>query len=343
LASNHSQPAGPPEDSSSAPESAPSWRSNLTSESRPRLASRGETAAGPGRAGRAVQASRTNGEAAQRPTGPAAGRTLVDGPEGSGPDGSGAVEADEADPRDAAKRETPRSLEDGDSPAIKRGRWTPEELQRLEDLYGRRDDAAIARELGRTVPSVRAQAQKHFGDRQRSGPWTPEETERLKDYIGASSPDVIARIFGRHPKEISERIESLDSKVKTGDWSRDEVQRLRQLYGRRTDPDLARILGRPVREIREKAVEYALRKDKAFTRKLEGASATRMPRWTEEELQILRELYPLRPNLEIAHQLKRSVKSVVSKAYHLGLKKDPERLREMGRENVALRYEDDEG
>ena len=230
----------------------------------------------------------------------------------------------------------------GELQAVKRGRWSPDELQRLEELYGRRDDAAIARELGRTVPSVRAQAQKLFGDRQRSDPWTPEETERLKDYIGASSTDVIARIFGRHPREVSERIESLDSKVKSGDWARDEVQRLRQLYGRRTDQDLARILGRPVEEIEAKATEYALRKDKAFTRKLEGASATRMPRWTEAELQTLREVYPLRPNLEIAHQLKRSVKSVVSKAYHLGLKKDPERLREMGRENVALRYEVEE-
>lgn len=225
--------------------------------------------------------------------------------------------------------------------AGKRGRWTPEELRRLEDLYGRRDDATIARELGRTVAGVRAQAQKLFAERQRSGPWSAEETERLKEYIGASSTDVIARIFGRHPREVNEHIEALDAKLRTGDWTRDEVQRLRQLYGRRMDQDLARILGRPIEEIQEKAIEYALRKDKAFVRKLEGTSATRMPRWTEQELQVLREVYPLRPNLEIAHQLKRSVKSVVSKAYHLGLKKDPERLREMGRENVALRYEED--
>jgi hypothetical protein len=33
------------------------------------------------------------------------------------------------------------------------------------------------------------------------------------------------------------------------------------------------------------------------------------------------------------------VKSVVSKAHNLGLKKDRERLREMGRENVRLRYD----
>jgi hypothetical protein len=34
------------------------------------------------------------------------------------------------------------------------------------------------------------------------------------------------------------------------------------------------------------------------------------------------------------------VKSVVSKAHHLGLKKSSERLRSMGRENVSLRYQD---
>jgi hypothetical protein len=33
------------------------------------------------------------------------------------------------------------------------------------------------------------------------------------------------------------------------------------------------------------------------------------------------------------------VKSVVSKAHNLGLKKEAERLREMGRENVSLRYQ----
>ena len=57
--------------------------------------------------------------------------------------------------------------------------------------------------------------------------------------------------------------------------------------------------------------------------------------------QVLRELYPKSKNLEIARQLNRSVKSMVSKAHNLGLKKDRERLREMGRENVRLRYSKD--
>ena len=87
----------------------------------------------------------------------------------------------------------------------------------------------------------------------------------------------------------------------------------------------------------------ALAKDKAFLRRIDQKSVTRMPRWTDQELDVLRELYPLLPNLEIAQKLNRSVKSVVSKAHNMGLRKDPKRLRQMGRENVSLRYisEDD--
>ena len=47
----------------------------------------------------------------------------------------------------------------------------------------------------------------------------------------------------------------------------------------------------------------------------------------------------MQSNLELARTLGRSVKSVVSKAHNLGLKKDRERLRQMGRENVRLRYD----
>jgi hypothetical protein len=49
-------------------------------------------------------------------------------------------------------------------------------------------------------------------------------------------------------------------------------------------------------------------------------------------------MYPTVANLDIAAKLNRSVKSVVSKAHNLGLKKEADRLREMGRENVGMRY-----
>jgi hypothetical protein len=87
------------------------------------------------------------------------------------------------------------------------------------------------------------------------------------------------------------------------------------------------------------AARHRLAKDKAFLRRVSGQeAASRMPRWTPEDLELLARLYPTTSNLEIAKLLDRSVKSIVSKAHTEGLKKDPERLREMGRQNVSQRY-----
>lgn len=62
------------------------------------------------------------------------------------------------------------------------------------------------------------------------------------------------------------------------------------------------------------------------------------PRWTKEEIKFLLDWYADTSNTEIAEHLGRSVKSVVSKAFHMGLRKSPDRLREMGAENVSIRY-----
>jgi hypothetical protein len=69
-----------------------------------------------------------------------------------------------------------------------------------------------------------------------------------------------------------------------------------------------------------------------------GSSATRMPRWDTQAIGVLVEFYPKTANLDLAQKLNRSVKSVVSKAHNLGLKKEVDRLRQMGRENVSMRY-----
>ena len=220
----------------------------------------------------------------------------------------------------------------------RRGRWSQAEVARLRELYGLRDDKAIARELNRPVQSVRKMAEQLFPLGQRSGPWSDEEVERLKRYLGAADDLVLARILGRTPAEVAERIEELGRVRRTEPWKQEEIAELKKLYGTRRDEDLALIFGRDVEEIRDQASELRLAKDKAFVRKIEGGATTRMPRWSADEIQILEEMYPTESNLDIAARLERSVKSVVSKAHNLGLKKSVERLQEMGRENVSLRY-----
>ena len=78
----------------------------------------------------------------------------------------------------------------------KRGRWSLAERARLRELYGLRDDVAIARELKRPVASVVRVAQSIFPARpSRTGPWTATEVLELKRRLGARSTEVIARIL----------------------------------------------------------------------------------------------------------------------------------------------------
>lgn len=220
----------------------------------------------------------------------------------------------------------------------RRGRWSQAEIARLRELYGTRDDKAIAKELNRSVQSIRRVAEQLFPLGVRKGPWEPEEDERLKELLGGTTREVIARVLGRTPEEVAQRARELAVVQRSDPWTADEVARLKRIYGTRTDADLAIIFGRPVEAIRRKAKSLRLAKDKAFLRRIAGAPSTRMPRWSREEVEILRELYPTHSNLDIAQRLDRSVKSVVSKAHNLGLKKSVERLQEMGRQNVGLRY-----
>lgn len=226
----------------------------------------------------------------------------------------------------------------GRASAPRRGRWSQREQARLKELYGLRDDAAIARELKRPVASIRRMAEKLFTGPARSGPWTATEVMELRRYLGATSPEVIGRILGRPTDEVNERIFELGRIKRGGAWQREELAEFKRIYGTRTDEDLSRLFGRSIEEICQLSAEHGLCKDKAFVRKLRGEASTRMPRWRAEELELLRASYGRDANLDIAKRLGRSVKSVVSKAHTLGLKKSPDRLSEMGRANVRARY-----
>ncbi|MFT4710142.1 MAG: hypothetical protein ACI8Q9_001270 [Planctomycetota bacterium] len=221
----------------------------------------------------------------------------------------------------------------------RRGRWAQAEVDRLKELYGVRDEAAIARELGRSVVSVRKMAESICRGEPRQGPWAAVEVQELKRFLGVSTPEVIARLLGRPEDEVRARIQELGQVRTETHWGRDEIVEFKRVFGTRTNEDLTRIFGRPMADIESLAAEHALAKDKAFLRRLAGDVATRMPRWSSEELELLKELYPTNANLDIARELGRSVKSVVSKAHNMGLRKDLDRLREMGRQNVSHRYQ----
>tara|TARA_R110000851_G_scaffold120002_1_gene248067 strand:- start:8542 stop:8913 length:372 start_codon:yes stop_codon:yes gene_type:complete len=114
-------------------------------------------------------------------------------------------------------------------------------------------------------------------------------------------------------------------------WTPDEVLHLQRSYGSTDTAAIARKIGRTEEEVDAKAASMSLSRDKT---KFAGQV---MPRWSSAEVQTIREMYPASANLTIAKALGRSVRSVVSMAHKLKLKKDGARLQDMGRENVLLR------
>lgn len=64
----------------------------------------------------------------------------------------------------------------------------------------------------------------------------------------------------------------------------------------------------------------------------------KMPRWTVCQLEYVRDHYASVPNEELARRTGKTAKAIVTLAHRFGLRKSPERLIEMGRENVNKRY-----
>lgn len=229
--------------------------------------------------------------------------------------------------------------EDRDPEPLRSGEWSEHELDHLRQWYGLKDDQFIARDLARPVPSIGQTARMIFNAAPTNGPWSREDVERLKLYLGSIELEMIGRMIGRSVDSIASQLVELTARLTGEALSGEELVRFKRNYGTRADEDLAIIFGRKLEVVQAKAASLCLSKDKAFLRRASGGAArTKMPRWSDQELDTLRRLYPDHSNLEIAQELERSVKSVVSKAHNMGLKKDQARLQQMGRQNVRQRY-----
>lgn len=217
---------------------------------------------------------------------------------------------------------------------------TAEQVDTLRTWYGIRDDLFLARELGCDPDELKAAAWTLFDEPPRSGPWAEDETAVLRRYLGAVDLELLGRMIGRTRDDIESHLVDLAAGLNRAALGPDEIVQFKRLYGTRSDEDLALIFGRQLDVVKDLGSELCLSKDKVFLRRSTGGKAkTRMPRWSSEELARLADMYPEHSNLDIAQALGRSVKSVVSKAHNLGLKKDKVRLQQMGRQNVRMRYE----
>lgn len=217
-----------------------------------------------------------------------------------------------------------------------RGRWADGHIKFLRDYYGRRAASWIASQLGRTIECVHRQAVKHFTGR--GVEWRGEDNALVREgLMHRASRLEIARRLSVSEAELDRNIEALRAQARCSLLPTADEEDFKRCYSSVLDRDLVVVFGVDEDYIAEAARRLQLRKNKGLLAPL--GIQTPMPRWTASELALLRRDYPSRSNIEIARGLGRSVKSVVSKAHHLGLQKSQDRLREMGAENVRKRYD----
>ncbi|GAB4150860.1 MAG: hypothetical protein Fur0037_19540 [Planctomycetota bacterium] len=221
---------------------------------------------------------------------------------------------------------------------MRRGNWSVQELERLRSLLPRRGVEGTARLLRRSPDSVRRKAHDLFAADPARGPWTADDDALLRRSWGALEPRLIALMLSRTSADVLRRAAWMRDALRSGPWSRREIGLLKELYGTRSDEDLEVALSRSREDIRRMAETLCLAKDKRFHRGAGTAGGRSMPRWTADQVEALRDLYPHMDNLEVARRLGRTVASVANKAHQLGLRKKKELLARIGRRNVIARY-----
>ena len=230
---------------------------------------------------------------------------------------------------------------------LRRGNWSVQELERLRLLFPHRGVEQTAVLLRRSPDSVQRKALSLLRGPQRQGPWTAEEDLMLRRSWGVLEPRLLGLLLGRPSSEVLRRAEELRRGLRSGPWTREEQRALKKLYGTRRDKDLEVALLRSPLEIGLVAEKLCLAKDKRFRASINAGAPSgageqpppsSMPRWSQDDVRVLRELYPHRDNLTVAKALGRAVASVANKACQLGIKKSPEMLADIGRANISQRY-----
>ena len=169
-------------------------------------------------------------------------------------------------------------------------------------------------------------------------------------------------MLGRQISQIQARIEDYRSRLLTGSWQPEELRLLAKLYASRANVDLEITLLRPQTQIATTAKCMGLKKQRSpaadrnaslnlrdinqnnrsqqgkSTRRKRSTRDAKMPRWTEDEVQRLIEVYGNLDNQAISRELGRSITSIANKAWQLGISKSIEQLAKVGRSNVNRRH-----
>jgi len=135
-------------------------------------------------------------------------------------------------------------------------RWTDEEIEYLEENYGKIPAKEIAKKLGRGKAGVYSKAEAleldgnrgHWAGDKRVGAWTDEEVEFLVDHYLELGAEECARQLGRTVAAVHGKVRQTDGgRPSIGpkvEWTEKELEFLRENYQTMAIDDLVQKLGR---------------------------------------------------------------------------------------------------
>lgn len=234
-------------------------------------------------------------------------------------------------------------------------RWTPEEDQYLRKHYGMLGSVACARALGRPKSGVNARAEKLGIRSKRNRLWTPREEAILRMQYRNVTATRLAAMLKRSEQSVRHKLRLMGlTEAVNVPWSADEIAYLRAHYGKTTNAELAEEFGRSVDAVELKASRLGLsrawaevtpamekmvvknlgKKDMSQIAREMGLNVKRVQsialkhgyrarptsrRWSAEDDLLLRELYAVKTDAELAERLVRTELAIKVRAQVLGL------------------------
>jgi hypothetical protein len=142
-------------------------------------------------------------------------------------------------------------------------RWTKEQIEHLNNWYGKKGAAEIAQEIGRTKSSVQTKAAE-LGLQDRRGKWTDEDVQFLQENYLTLGAEETARHLGKSVAAVHGKIRKVGGgRASIGPrvvWTEDELDYLREHNQEMSWEELGKQLGRTPMAVQVRASMLGLKK-----------------------------------------------------------------------------------
>lgn len=149
--------------------------------------------------------------------------------------------------------------------------------------------------------------------------WTDKENKLLKKVYNKRPLRELVGIFGRSHNTITKQARKLKIPKRAKPWTNPQIKYMRKNYGWMTAMEIAKHAGHSPQMVREKARRLGLRKDKEFRKRIHPRGF--LISWNHKQINFLSKHYQTLTAREIAAAIGKTVSTVQSRAWGLGLEK----------------------